>query len=531
MRVARATLYKLKTMKSLFYTPTLIAFLAIQSCHKDKVTTSNNGSTPQQTPATGTTLDLVKDSVYLYTKEDYLWHSAIPDYNTFNPRSFTGSDDVTALQKEVDALSQYAINPTTGKPYEYYEPSPGEAKYSFIDAGEESSRLQAVTGDFGFGLVYIGTNDLRVKYVYPNSPAANAGLKRGDQITSINGRSGSSISYDNGTNVNYVLNAYSNSSTITLTLKHVNGVTYNVTLNTSTYTVQPVITYKVIDAGNGHKIGYMVFNSFTSLATATSGLTAAFGAFSSANVTDLVVDLRYNGGGYVSTAEYIDNVIAPQSANGKLMYNTYYTDNLVNHTAPLLKHQVRQDANGKDYTLADVDYSVDANKVLFSKSGVPSLNALTRVFFIVTGSTASASELTINNLRPIMDVKLIGSTTYGKPVGFFDIDINKYQLFIPEFSTKNSAGQGDYYAGLTPGTDIPGVVDDDDVTKDFGDPTETLLAHAINYVKSGTFSLSRQVQSLSKPDMLSIQEANRVGVKLRPNRFMGMVLDKPLKHR
>ena len=94
------------------------------------------------------------------------------------------------------------------------------------------------------------------------------------------------------------------------------------------------------------------------------------------------------------------------------------------------------------------DYSVAGNATNFVKKGTLNIG---RVFFIMTGQTASASELTINNLRPEMDVQFVGETSYGKPVGFFDIDINKYQMFTPEFSVQNSANQGGYYSGFTPG--------------------------------------------------------------------------------
>ena len=186
--------------------------------------------------------------------------------------------------------------------------------------------------------------------------------------------------------------------------------------------------------------------------------------FTAQNITDLVVDLRYNGGGYVSTAEFLDNLIVPASASGSLMYNTYYNANLVNGKDPLLRNQVRKDPNGGTFNYSQIDFSVAAQSVSFAKRG--SLN-VGRVFFIITGSTASASELTINNLRPKMDVQFVGETSYGKPVGFFDIDINKYQMYTPEFSTKNSAGQGDYYTGFVPNSaGYPGVKDFDDPTKD-----------------------------------------------------------------
>jgi carboxyl-terminal processing protease len=103
-------------MKKLFYFILVFFGLAISSCHKDK-------------KPTNTTLDLVKDSIFLYAKEDYLWYNVLPTYETFNPRGFNAGDDLTALTNEVNAISQYAINPDTHLPYEYYKPEPGQAKY------------------------------------------------------------------------------------------------------------------------------------------------------------------------------------------------------------------------------------------------------------------------------------------------------------------------------------------------------------------------------------------------------------------
>lgn len=523
-------------MKKTIYSIFILSVVLFAACKSNKKVNPTPDVTGPDAP--GTTLDKIKDSIFLYAKEDYLWYNSLPDYATFKPRTFTGGDDITALQNEVDALSQIAINPSTSQPYEYYSPSPGESKYSFIDDGTVSGELNGVIGDFGFAPLYNDINDLRIKFVYPGSPADLAGIKRGYQITKINGRT--SLSYDapgygNGSsaNLNFVINAYSNSNTISMDLMKPDGTTLTVTnLAVANYTVNPVLTYKTFDQGNGRIVGYIVFNSFTSPSNATPQLNAAFNYFTAQNVTDLVVDLRYNGGGYVATAEYLDNLIVPSGKSGSLMYNTYYNDILTNNKEVLLKNQWRKDqSSGQDYNYAQFDYSVAGNAVNFAKQGSLNVN---RVFFIVTGSTASASELTINNLRPNMDVQFIGRTSYGKPVGFFDIDINKYQLYIPEFSTKNSAGQGDYYGGFTPGSSsYPGVQDYDDVTKDFGDPTEGLLAHALNYVKTGTYSIrGTTIQSLAANQRtLSIEAQGIAGKQLEKHKFTGMIFGKKLKMR
>lgn len=521
-------------MRKIVYVFILFTSVAITSCKKGSTVTP--GGTEDGPSKTGSALDLMRDSVYLYAKEAYYWNDALPTYAIFKPRGFTGTDDITALSTELDALSQYKINPVTSKPYEYYAPSPGSAKYSFIDDGSVSAELNGVNGDFGFAPLYATTTDLRVRYVYPGSPADMAGVKRGYQITSINGRT--DLTYDanggSGTNVNFVINAYANSSTITMVLKKQDGTSVTVTLNAATYTTNPVLAHQVFDQGNGHKVGYIVFNSFTSKANAKPKLDEAFTDFAAKGITDLVVDLRYNGGGFVSTAEYLSNLIAPAAKSGSLMYNTYYNSTLTAGKASLLKNQVRKDPEtGEIYNYSQFDYTVAGNAVNFSKTGVPVSLTLGHVFFIVTGSTASASELTINNLRPILDVQLIGTTSYGKPVGFFDIDINKYQMYTPNFETRNSANQGAYYSGMAPGTvDYPGYKASDDVTKDFGDPTEGLLAHALSYVKNGTFTVAGQViQSTAGKQTMTIDEAHDAAIQLDHNKFNGMVYDKTPKHK
>jgi carboxyl-terminal processing protease len=357
-------------MRKIFYLIVLLSATLLTSCKKDPK--PNTDTDPIEPTKVGSKLDLIRDSVYLYANEAYYWHDAMPDYATFKPRSFDGATDLAALQSEVDAISQFKINPATGKPYEYYAADPGTSKYSFIDNGEVSDELGGVKGDFGFAPFYNTDSDLRIKYVYPGSPAAGKGIKRGYQIMDINGRNGSGLTYDGdgtGTNLNFLINAYSNSETIKMTLKRPDATTFTVTLNTTSYTVNPVLAQKVITVGS-RKVGYIVFNTFTSDANAKPKLDAAFSNFAAKGVTDLVVDLRYNGGGYVSTAEYLSNLIAPASKSGSLMYTTYYTDNLQNNKHPLLS---------AIYNIGADDFKPENNQVKFTKAGT--LNASKGVFY------------------------------------------------------------------------------------------------------------------------------------------------------
>ena len=514
----------------------ILAAVTISSCKKSNKTGTGDNSNPTGPSKNGTVIQLAQDSIFLYAKENYLWFDQLPDYATFKPRSFTNAAPLTALSDEMDALSQYAINPVGGKPYEYYIYDPGRAKYSFIDDGTETGALNGVKGDFGFDYNYWDVDDIRITYVYPGSPAGLAGFKRGYQIVSINDNTSLSFdgvsngqTYGDGSrkNINYVYNAIFNSGNIKMTVKRPDGTTLTESFSTGNYNVNPVLKDTVFNAGASHKIGYIVFNSFTSDDNADPKLDAAFANFTTQGITDLVVDLRYNGGGYVSTAEYLDNLIVPTSKDGTNMYNTYFNSTLVAGKETLLKNQWRRYSDGL-HNLAEIDYSLNSqyNKPNFVKKG--SLN-VPRVFFIIGGGTASASELTINNLRPVMDVQFVGETSYGKPVGFFDIQINKYTMFTPEFSTKNSAGQGDYYDGFTPNTTgYPGIADYDGIDKDFGDPEENLLKHIISYVKTGTYSLPVKVtQSISSSNAraFTLQASHDKTMLRNKDKFTGMIFN------
>ncbi|GAA4313879.1 hypothetical protein GCM10023149_09810 [Mucilaginibacter gynuensis] len=480
-----------------------VVVLLAAACSKKK-------DNPKPDDNTNEALNKIKDSVFFYAKEDYLWYDALPAYDDFKPRSFTGPTDLDALQSEVDAISQFKINPVTNLPYEYYEQNPGTSKYSFIDEGGVSGELGGAAGDFGFEPAFAVGGKFYIKYVYDNSPAASAGFKRGYEILLVNKKEINSFTNK------ALVNAFYNSSDITLKLSKPDGSIITPTISRGTYTINPVITHKTITAGS-HKIGYMVFNSFTDLEkNAKPKIAAAFADFAKDGVTDLVIDLRYNGGGYISTSEYLANLIVPAAKNNTTMYTYYFNQNLQDGKFPLINKNVFNNQ------LTAGDFKPENNIVKFAKEGT---EVIQKVVFLVTGNTASASELLVNNLLPHMDVKIVGETTYGKPVGFFAIDINKYELYIPEFETKNSLSKGGYYPGMTPGTtDYPGKSVDDDLTKEFGDPSEALLANAISYISDNKF-----LATTSKSGNLSvnsIKQVNAINSSFTNQHFRGMIFNK-----
>jgi len=447
---------------------------------------------------------LTRDSIFLYAKQTYFWNVGMPSYDTFNPRKYANNDQVLAALKAL---------PSTG----------GKDKYSFIDDGTVAGQLGGVSGDYGFSANYDASNILRVKYVYATSPAAIAGLVRGYQITRVNGRGTSRTSQADIDNLNDGI--FGNNPTISLTVVKPDGTTQDLVIARGSYNINPILYSNTYTIG-AKKVGYIVFNSFTT--NSVPLLDAAFKKFNTDGITELVVDLRYNGGGSVATSEAFTNLIAPASQNGKIMYTTYWTKTMQDNQATILQNQ-KFYAKGSDgvtrlYSFFDYSYKPTAaagNQEVFAKRG--SLNSLTRVYFLVSSGTASASELLINNLKPVMDVKLIGRKTYGKPVGFFSIRIDKNDLYIPQFQTKNQADFGDYFDGMPVDKDVV-----DDLTKDFGDTSERLLAQALNYSATGSFTSYLKDNALSSTSGVSREVIDHANEKL-DHEFKGMIETRKMK--
>lgn len=453
----------------------LLMVAAAPACKK-----SSGGNPAPVNPPDGNRTQLSLDSLYLYAKETYLWYEALPDYNTFNPRSFESPDEFASLQAELFKISQYKINTETGKPYEFTGKS--SAKYSFVEKGNAARGIKGVVdlegkgNDLGLNVYLLTNGRVFVRLVERGSPADKAGITRGCEITKLNG-----ITPSGEASVNAALN----SSSTGITFKKPGGTEQTVQLVKAEYVNDPVYTWKVFT--NGSNItGYINLARFSNIDVAKPSLQQAFNEFATKNVNNLVVDLRYNGGGYVSTFEYLANLIAPASLTGQVMYKEIFNKLLQEGKAPILKsiplldgnQKPRLDGNGNPMTYANVDFTPARNTFKFKKEG--SLGNINKVVFIVSGSSASASELTINSLKPHMSVTLIGDTTYGKPVGFFGIGIDKFTVYMSQFTTVNSRDEGNYYAGLK-----PDHLAADDYTHDFGDPQEICLGKALAYINTG----------------------------------------------
>jgi C-terminal processing protease CtpA/Prc len=338
-----------------------------------------------------------------------------------------------------------------------------------------------ISGDFGISVFFYNDNDLRVKLVEKASPAGQAGIKRGWRITKINGSTNIAPS-----NANVIVNAVWYSNSTNFTFQKPDGSSVDLTLTAKQYQENPIFVDTIYTRGND-KIGYMVFNSFLGDTTAIyNDFQRVFSKFSQAGVTEVAVDLRYNGGGYVSVQDKLANYLVNSSANGNVM--------------------MKQEFNNK--------YSRYNSTTNFQKLGNLNLN---RIFFIVSSSSASASELLINNLKPYMNVMLVGpSKTYGKPVGYFPIEIGNWYILPVSFRSVNKNNEGSYFNGFALShTSMDGL------DKDWGDENEASLASILNYISTGAFrSQAAGSQSQSFQEKPEVKAVNK---KLDEIDFKGMI--------
>ncbi|KOS06096.1 peptidase S41 [Flavobacterium akiainvivens] len=314
-----------------------------------------------------------------------------------------------------------------------------------------------------FGLVRpsAGSNTLfgYVRYILPNSDASTKNIHRGDIFYAVNG---TALTVDN---YQELLSA----ETYTLNFADYNGTTLTpngqeVSLTRFEYSENPIYTGSVVSQG-GHNIGYLMYNGFYS--GYNNALNDAFGQLKGAGVTDLVLDLRYNGGGSVQTATYLASMITGQF-NGQLFAQQEWNAKLMAHLNQNdLQNLFTDNING---------------------TAINSLN-LNKVYILTTGSTASASELVINCLTPYIDVVVIGTTTTGKNVGSVTLydsmnfsrsnrtSAHRYAMQPIVLRTINADGFGDYSAGIDPTIELP-----EDYTNmgELGNASEPLFAAAIS---------------------------------------------------
>lgn len=514
----------------------LLCFVFLSACKKDS---PNLGNT-KQTPTTDR-VALTNDSIFLYAKEIYYWNENLPSYDDFDPRKYTtGSTDLNKYETNLLNIAQYS----SSNKYDILDDD--ETKFSYIEdvsgnggvsAGiknlTSSVNLQGEGNDIGIYFVgAYGPNDnykVFIQAVYPGSPAAKAGLTRGATITKI----GDEVIGDNfDVDENAINQLLNDPFSIRIEGKKVNGTAYAVSLAKTTYDSSPIYKDTVLTEG-GKKIGYLAYARFSDKDNSFGPLDDAFQKFATQGVEDLVIDLRYNGGGYVETAEHLANLIVPTGTAGT-MFEEQYNTLMQQGKATILQNQPVRNSNGDIIgtdTYAKYSYAISENTHRFAKTG--NLTGVKNVVFLVTNSTASASELVINSLKAVLNVKLVGTTTYGKPVGFFPVRLEgMYDLYLASFSTKNAHGEGDYYDGFTPGNQIAGKNMLDGLQQDldsfsdfdFGDTRELYLAEALNQLGVGTgTATSNTVMSVRTKQGGTSPALNLMKGTAKKKEFKGMI--------
>jgi carboxyl-terminal processing protease len=334
-------------------------------------------------------------------------------------------------------------------------------RWSYVQSTESFDRFYGDGETLGYGVFVAGdevagspASPLLVRYVEPMSPAAVAGVKRGDRVLSANGRAASDIIAADDFSALTPANVGEN---LTLSLRDANG-DRNVVLTATVFPLVPVPAATVVTSAGGRKMGYVVVKDMIS--QAHGPLATAFQNFKSQGVQDVVLDLRYNGGGLVSTAGRVASQAAGGIAGGQAFASLLYND--------------RQAARNQTFAFENLASSL----------------AMTRVYVLTGHRTCSASEQVINGLRGVgVDVVAIGDTTCGKPVGFLPADDGCGTTYSAvNFESVNARLEGRYFDGFAPservdGTDTCRVADD--FTTPLGAPTEPLLAAARLHADTG----------------------------------------------
>ncbi|GGI85351.1 S41 family peptidase [Shewanella gelidii] len=362
-----------------------------------------------------------------------------------------------------------------------------------------------------------------VAYTEPDSPAALASVVRGEEIIAINGVD--AVSTIDGAEINVLNSALfpsDDSQSYTFTLKEVGSTaTRNVVLTPQAVTSSPVHNVKTIQTTSG-KVGYFQFNSH--IATAELALKNAFDTLQAENVDDLVLDVRYNGGGLLAIASQLSYMVAgDQQTSNKIFETTSFND----------KHPTVNPVTGQTLQpFPFIDEGIGFS--LTERTPLPSLN-LNRIFILSTDNTCSASEAIINGLRGIdVEVILIGGTTCGKPYGFYPTDNCGTTYFTIQFQGQNHKEFGDYASGFSPmtmpvteGVRVPGCAVADDFSHKLGDPAEHMLASALQYRIDTTCPsptgakafISRSAQQNTSDANLALED-RRAQTKINSNRLV-----------
>jgi len=418
------------SMKKLLLFTILISAL-ITSCKKEE---------DEQPVVTGVTDAMARDTLYYVMRQWYYWHDMMPVIK---------KEDYKDPYELLEAMRYKTLD-----------------KWSFVaDYDEFTAEMQ---GEFVGHGIRIGVDDdlkARIAMIYSKSPLYAQGVRRGWIVKSVNGINIAQTLIDGDAT------AYNNAmgpGTAGITNKFVfvkpDLTEVEISSTKSSFITNSVIHFDTLKLSSGIT-GHLVFESF--IEPSPKELAIAFDFFEASDIKELILDLRYNSGGYLSVANTLAGEILgkTQAGTGSVFTTLKYNN----------KNQ-------------DQNYSF---KIENSQNSL----SLTRVVVISSRRTASASEAVMNGLKPYMNVISIGDTTSGKPVGMNGWPVAEKYFYWPiTFKVVNKNNEGDYFEGIPPDKLVP-----DDITHDFEDRNELCLKEAINYLEKGSFSSKRASAFYSYP--------------------------------
>lgn len=370
----------------------------------------------------------VLDNLYAW----YLWNDLLPA--GINIASYTSPEQLV-----FDVTRTFGPQSASNEPIDLFS-SVGslEADTEFFGEG----RFEG----FGFSWRFEdqAQTEFRITRTFSGSPAETGGLVRGDQVLTLNTRSIADISANEGISAFFDAN-----DTVDFEVQPLVGNVFVSTISKDIVTINPVPQWRIIDEGNGRMVGYLELSQFIS--TASADLDTAFAAFNSANVSEIILDLRYNGGGLVSTAELLGDYLGGFVADGLVFSSTEFNaDRASNNGVTLFSNIVNRSPN------------------------------LSQLVVIASRGTASASELVTNGMIPHINVAIVGDNTFGKPVGQIGLEFCDKILRPTAFRLANADGDGDYFDGLP--VDCPAA---DDLSVAIGADSDPNMVAARGYLDTG----------------------------------------------
>jgi hypothetical protein len=429
----------------------------------------------------GTLLDEMK-FLRGWTDQTYLWYNEIP--STIRMADYKSAIDYFKVLK-TPALT------AAGQPKD---------RFHFTYSTDEWNALNNEGKEVGYGVTWSsgGTSGAPRTWiaavVEPGTPAAVAGIARGDLLTAVDGVDFINTADAAGINkLNAGLYPAAAGEFHTLTVRR-GTTTLTLNLMASVVINDPVKNVKVIDEGNG-KVGYLSFEDHN--AVSEKRLMDSFAQLKSAGVSDLVLDMRYNGGGLLYVASELAYMIAGPDVGGKTFETLVYNDK----TAP-----------SAPIPFSSAAYGFAAPFPAPRGQALPSLG-LKRVTILTSGDTCSASEAVINGLRGVdVQVNLVGGTTCGKPYGFTPVDNCGTTYFTIQFKGANAKGFGDFADGFAPTCNVA-----DDFAHGLGDPNEKMLSAALGYRKTNACPVSSGAGASAAPMQLVRPEAKAVAILGKPH--------------